>query len=542
MTRPRVFPLAWSQIGAIVWAQWRCSWNRLLGVNKRSAAIAAIIGVFWYGGVIALAVGAGILMAAAGHQPYLPLVLSSALLLMLLYWQIAPVLMASTGASLDLRKILVYPVPAGALYGLEVLLRVTTGAEIIMILAGAMVGSLFNRRLPFWAPAGFLLFIVFNLLLAAGVRDLLVRLFANKRFREIAMFLLVTLAALPQVLMFTGILGKVRLAMGELPTVFLPWDAATAMATGRALWWTPLVLIGWILLSLIFGRYQFARSVRAGIENTAASGAAGRELLGFLYTWPGRLLRDPLGAMVEKELRMLTRSSRFRVVFAMGFTLGLLIWIPMSLGSRGHNQTDTFASANFLAIVSGYAVMLLTDLLFFNCLGPDRAAAQIYYLVPVPLVTVLVAKNVAASFFAVAELAIVTTACLLWRLPVTLARIAEAFSVCLVMCVLLLAVGNMASIWNPRPVNMSQPFRNQSSRVQWMALVAFPLACIPAALAYLARFAFESEAAFFGVLVVFGAAGAYVYRLALEVAVRHGELDREHIIEQLSYRAGIVAD
>jgi ABC-2 type transport system permease protein len=410
-----------------------------------------------------------------------------------------------------------------------------------MVLGGAILGSLCNRRLPLWSSLGFILFIAFNLLLAAGVRDLMVRLFAKKRIREIAMFLVVTVAALPQILLVTGAGRRIRTALAVLPTGFLPWNAATDIACGRARWWTPLVLLGWIGAAGIFGRIQFERSIGVEVERTATESDAGTgpERFAFLYTWPARLFADPLAALVEKELRALTRSSRFRVVFVMGFTFGLLIWVPMSLGSAGH--ADSFVGQNFLTIVSAYAVLLLTDLLFFNSFGPDRGAAQIYFLAPVRLERVFMAKNAAAMFFALAEVGIITVVCLLFRLPVTAARVAETFLVCVVMCVFLLALGNMASVWNPRPMNMAQPFKTQGSRVQWMALVAFPAACLPVALAYLARFAFESEAAFFGVLAVFAACGGYVYALALETAARHGERHRERIIEVLSRHAGVIS-
>ena len=533
-----------NQVRAIVRAQWQCSWNRLFGARKRSAAVSTVIGLFWYGGIVALAIGAGALMAMAGHSTSVAVGLGPFLLLTLLFWQIVPVLTASTGSALELRKLLVYPIPRDALFALEALLRVTTGVEVILILSGAAIGSLLNGHLPPWSFLGFVLFMVFNLLLAAGIRDLLVRLFAKKRVREIAMFLLVSLAALPRLLLLMGAGGRIRGAMALLPTDFLPWDAAAAVATGRTQWWTPLVLLCWIGAAWIFAQFQFQRSINVEVEQAASSSSGGQAAgrFDFLCTWPARLFDDPLAALMEKEIRALGRSSRFRVIFAMGFTLGLVVWIPISLESRGRGQAGGFAATNFLTIVCAYAVMLLTDLLFFNCFGPDRGAAQIYFLVPAPLGTVLAAKNAVAAFFALAELVIITAACLAFRLPVTPARIAETFSVCLVISLLLLAVGNMASVWNPRPMNLAQPFRNQSSRVQWMALVAFPLASIPAVLAYLARFAFDSEAAFFGVLLVFGAAGGYVYWLALEVAVRHGDLDREHIIEELSQHAGLVAD
>ena len=33
--------------------------------------------------------------------------------------------------------------------------------------------------------------------------------------------------------------------------------------------------------------------------------------------------------MVEKELRTFARSARFRTVFIMGFSFGLLVWLPV---------------------------------------------------------------------------------------------------------------------------------------------------------------------------------------------------------------------
>jgi len=102
--------VVWNQVRAIAWAQWRSSWNRLPGANKGSAAATLLIGILWYGAIVLLAAGAGAIMAQAGHERFLPLLLNAALFLMFVYWQFVPVIMASTGSALDLRKLLVYPI------------------------------------------------------------------------------------------------------------------------------------------------------------------------------------------------------------------------------------------------------------------------------------------------------------------------------------------------------------------------------------------------------------------------------------------------
>ena len=118
-------------------------------------------------------------------------VLPTALLVCFLYWQLIPVLMASMGSSLDIKKLLVYPIPTGQLFTLEVVLRISTGVEMLLLLTGAGIGLLMNPRIPFWGPSALLVFVILNLFCSAGVRDLLVRLLARKRVREIVALLVV---------------------------------------------------------------------------------------------------------------------------------------------------------------------------------------------------------------------------------------------------------------------------------------------------------------------------------------------------------------
>ena len=62
----------------------------------------------------------------------------------MVYWQIAPVISAGLGASLELRKLLIYPIPHGKLFTVEVLLRITNCAEMLILIAGAATGLLRN--------------------------------------------------------------------------------------------------------------------------------------------------------------------------------------------------------------------------------------------------------------------------------------------------------------------------------------------------------------------------------------------------------------
>lgn len=530
----------WNQAGAILWAQWRTFRNYFPRSNKAGILFTAVCTTAWYGLFAYLALIAAFLLSRPEEIQPLSKILPPALFLCLLYWQLIPVLMASMGSSLDMRKLLVYPLPPAHLFTLEVLLRISSGVEMLMLLAGAAMGLMLNPKIPGWAPLALLLFAAFNLCCSAGIRDLLVRLLAHRRVREIVVFLLVLAAALPQILLMRGPEGRIRSFFAGESGAFWPWTAAARLAFGRFTWASTAVLMTWTLAAYLFGRWQFERTLRFDSSEAASQGLTSRRSLSrieWFYRIPNLLFPEPLAALVEKELRFLTRAPRFRLVFLMGFSFGLLIWAPLALG-RADSRPALF-SENYLTLVTVYALMLLGDALFWNCFGFDRTAAQIYFLVPVKIKTVLVAKNLAACFFVVLEFISIAMVYLILRLPVSALQILEAFSVAGVVTLLLLAMGNLTSVYNPRSVNPARSFRTAaSSRTQATLMLVFPLCLVPAALAYLARYAFRTEWAFFGVLLVTAILGAMVYSQSMESAVSAAGERKEQLITALSHGAG----
>src|SRR5579871_5866216 len=124
----------WYQARAIVWAQARTVRNYLPRSNIAGTLFSGLAMALLYGVFVFLGVVAAILLANPDDMEFARRVLPAALLLCFLYWQVIPILMASTGASLDIRKLLVYPIPHRQLFTLEVLLRVTSGLEILILL------------------------------------------------------------------------------------------------------------------------------------------------------------------------------------------------------------------------------------------------------------------------------------------------------------------------------------------------------------------------------------------------------------------------
>ncbi len=530
----------WNQASAIVWAQWRSTRNHLPRANLGGLIFSSVLTALWYGAFFYLAVLAAVLLSQPVELSSFERILPAALLLCFLYWQVIPVFLTSMGASLDLRKLLVYPIPKRALFVIEVILRVSTGVEMLLILTGAGVGLLLNPKVPLWAPFTLALFVLFNLFCSTGVRDVLVRLLAHKRAREIVVFLVVICAALPQLILFRGSQTRMRQFFNGEPSLIFPWTATARLALGEFSWMSLGVMLAWTLAAYVFGHTQFERGLRFDAAEASARGSSSTRRISRLEWWyqlPNAIFRDPLAALVEKELRFLSRAPRFRLVFLMGFSFGLLIWAPIAFGRLSTERS--FISDNYLTMVSIYALLLLSDALFWNCFGFDRSAAQVYFLVPVKMSTVLAGKNLAAAFLVLIEITAIALVCALLRLPLSGRQILEALAVTCVITLFILAVGNMSSLYNPRAVNPVKAMKTAAqSRSQALLMLAFPLTLTPVAIAYLARYAFDTEWAFFAVLVVAGAVGVLMYHYSMQSALKAAADRREQIISALSSGEG----
>jgi ABC-2 type transport system permease protein len=522
---------------AILWAQWRSLRNSRNSYPGGGIAWTTVIAAFWYGMWLVAAITVARVTGNPDNVKMVTLALPGGLLLIFLYWQVVPLLMAATGASLDLRKLQVYPIPTRQLFAIEVMLRVTASIEMFMVLIGAAVGILINPLLPDIGALAIVPYIIFNLAFAVGMRDLMARLLAHKRLREIAFLILVMCAALPQLFATRGdrILGPLRMLMSNSGNAW-PWSAAANLALAREPIPSLAYLLSWCVIAAAFGLWQFSLSIAFDPQSTGGRRIRPANHPGLLerfYRLPSFLLSDPLGALVEKEVRFLVRSPRFRLVFMMGFTFGLVIWLPVAFGRGG--LTHGFLSSNYLTVVSVYSLLLLSEVCFWNSFGFDRSAAQFYFLAPVPFSRVLIGKNLSAILFIALEIGSVTTVCAILGMPLNIAKLAEAFSVAGVMSILLLGAGNILSVRQARGVNPDSSFRSGAAgRLQAILLVVYPIAFLPAGLAYLARWAFDSEAAFFAVLAFDAAVGMLIYKLALDSAVAASERTKEAIVAALS--------
>ncbi len=529
-------------IAAILRAQLRS-----LRFGGRGTVFSIITGVIWYGFWTAIAIVLGSVVAsldAAGLRRWLPL----GLLAVCAYWQITPVISASMGSSLDIRKLLAYPIPHGKLFVVEVLLRFTTATEMVVVIVAGTVGLLVNPQsagisASLRVVAAMLLFLAFNLLLSSGLRSVWERLLSRRRIRELMAVLVAMLWVLPRFLVTVGLAPKSLGSFGiYVREAALPWSAAARLATGGSAAVPVAVLAGWVLAALWFGRTQFERGLRydsVAAQSTPAGPAAERNsLTERLYRLPELFLRDPLAGIVEKELRSLARTPRFRMVFVMGFTFGLLVWFPVVF-SRGLGP-GSGTSPYFLIIVCVYALTLMGQVSYWNCFGFDRSAVAFYFAAPQPISKVLLGKNLASLCFIYLEVFILTAVTLLLRLTRGWSAV-ENLGVVAICSLYMLALGNMSSVNYPRalsPERVSQG--GASSRFQGLVFLMYPVALLPVALAYVARYAFHSQPAFYIVLGLAALLGTALYYMAMESAVHTAKARREQIIQELSRADGPV--
>jgi len=361
--------------------------------------------------------------------------------------------------------------------------------------------------------------------------------------RELLMLVLVLAATLPQLLLATHAPTRgLRYFFTETPGGFWPWTAVSNAVLRNGMVMPFLILTTWALAALIFGRWQFERSLHYDAQDTRSQAAATTRTLSRLesfYRLPALFLPDPLAAVVEKELRALSRTPRFRMVFIMGFSFGLLVWLPITLGKGSHGS---IVADHYLTIVSVYALTLLGQVSYLNTFGFDRSAAQVYFSVPVSISQALIGKNIAAALFIFFEMLAVTLASFALRIRLTSDAVAEAFTVTAIVGVYLFAIGNLSSIHFPRAMNPERVSQGgAASRLQALIFLFYPIALLPVTLAFWARSVFDSQL-IFGLILGFSAIlGVVVYWISMESAVGAANKRREKLLMELSRSEGPVA-
>jgi ABC-2 type transport system permease protein len=460
------------------------------------------------------------------------------LLALLLFWQLFPLMTLSSGWSIELSKLLVYPIRKRTMFAIEVLLRLTNSPESIIVLCGVTVGLARNPAVPLVAATLLLLYIPFNLLLCAGVRGLVNRMLSRRRLKELALLFFLCISVLPSLAVNTG-LGKrlepYLIKIAQAPGA--PWSAFASLSLGHAPFVSLTVSLMWVVSVCAWAGREFNRMISAETSSFAASFARESSKEGeesrpnLLFRLPARLFRDPLAALIEKEMLILSRSPRFRLIFAMACLFSVVVFFPLAFG----RARSSMLANNFLPFVNAYGLLIVGETLLWNCFGFDRRAAQLYFVSPVPIATVFKAKNIVAACAIAVMTTVIAVLSALVRRSTSVEDVASTFLMMAVLTIFFVSFGNLTSVWLPRPIDPNQAMKNQNNaKASAVLLLCTILLAMPLGLALVARWAFESNWPFFGILIADIVGGLIVYSVTMEAAVGSAERNREKILSLLS--------
>ena len=485
--------------------------------------------------------GAMLFFSSPDQVAYFVPVISTGLAFVMLYWQFAPIISASFGASIEMKKLLAYPIPHSKLFLIELLLRTMTCAEMSLILGGIAIGLLRNplfgvRALPFIA-LGALLFAFTNILLSAGVRYWMERFFARTRLKEVLMLVLVIGGFLPQILLYANVKKSALLHFAPSQPVW-PWAAAGRLMLHEPVMLSALTCLAWLGVAWGFSRRQFERSLTFDADSVRKPErtAEAEGYLDRIFRLPSRFLPDPLAAMTEKELRTFARIPRCRLVYAMSCFFGIVLFLPSM--RRGH--TNTFFQQNAPPIMALYGLLMLGQITYWNSFGFDRSAVQGYFSWPVRLRDVLIAKNLTVVLLLIPQILIVSLIARLMKLPVTGGKVIETIVVMAVSSLYWLAMGNIFSVRMPRALDPGK-MNQMANKMQALTIWTAPLLLFPLVLAYWARWFFDSQLVFAGIVIVAAIIGGIFYWVGLDSAVKTALERRETILTELSRADGPVS-
>ncbi len=535
-----------TQLDALLWVQWTSTRNSLRQRSeRRGKVISIVLSCAWYAFWVFLAFACAIVPVAIGRED-IESALAGILLFIMGYWQLSPIITLTLGSSLQMGKLAHYPASTRTLFVVECLLRLWSGFEMILLLLGLFSGLAWAGS-PHLAglAAGFVLFVAFNVFLSAGTRNLVERIFQKRRLREVVLVGLIGLTVLPQALAFSAQARQwVRAAARNdvaVPYWLFPSGLAARLGVGEASANDVLLLLAMVAAALMFGYWMFRSNSRFTSSVDDRGPGSARSLAASIARLPSKILPDPVGALVEKEVKYLWRSPRFRLPFFMGFTFGVLAWAPL-IYSRG-GASGEFLQHRAVTLISLYAFLLLGPVLFLNRFGFDRAASRFYFWMPLSPSEILASKNITTVLFAYSELLMAAVICKAVGLPVGLEELLEAIAVGAVALMSLMAVGNYMSVRFPAPTNPDRVSRSGPGHGLRATLhfLIFPFALTPIFAAYILRYQSQSAELFAAILVAGCLVGATLYWRSFMWASTQLHDRREQLVASLASDQGPVA-
>ncbi len=211
-----------------------------------------------------------------------------------------------------------------------------------------------------WSLLATLIYVAFNLVIAVGLRDMLGRLLARKRIRELVFFFVILAVALPQLLLARqGMISpQLRLLVTRDAWQGWPWTATSNLILGNRFWPSLAVLSAWTVGTLVFSRWQFSRTLAfdSDAANAGDSEASRRSWwIEWFYRLPSARIQRSAGRPDRKGISLPGALA----ALSSGVPDGIHIW-PGDLAADGVRSAGA-AGRIFRAQLSHGGLRVLAD-------------------------------------------------------------------------------------------------------------------------------------------------------------------------------------
>jgi ABC-2 type transport system permease protein len=458
-----------NQLGAVAELRLRLTLNSLRSMRGKLELGARIFGMVMFS-LAGLGIGTGAafgsyFMVAQQHVGYI----TALLWVVFFIRQLVPLLVSSFGDALDLGSLLRLPLTYTAYFLVRLTFGAFDAASILSTMAtlGIFVGILVaDWRLAPWAAAVLLVFFIVNALIERTLATWVERWLAQRRTRElVAVLMFLLLFALQMIGPLMNRMNDKRSAkivhvMRQVAPYqrALPPGAAGAAITGAArghssqfaLYLAVLGVYamgtGWLLHARLRAEYRGENLSEARMAERRAP--ARRTVI--VPELAGGTRGGPLAALLEKEVRYLMRSGPLLFTFVMP------VFFLFIFGMGRMRGTSRFLGSQYgFAIAVIYALMVMANFIY-NSFGSDEAGVQVYFMLPVAIRTVAVAKNTLQALILVVEMAAMwAVVSYLFGRPSLLITLLTVLWTIFAMAVHM-AVGNLLSLAMPKKAELGK--------------------------------------------------------------------------------------
>lgn len=506
------FALSRNQFAIIAWLRWRIFVNTLRGKGAVGELVVKIVsypilGIMILGPAIGACI-ASYYFVHRGMDAYLAI----PLWIIFALWQFVGVSTSATGPSFDLFTLVRFPIR----YRDYLLMRLSFGlmdpptlSGIACLIASSLGIAIAVPSMFPWAALALFVYAACNVLFSRMIYSWMERWVAKRRTRElitggILLFSLVAQFAAqfveklghrghhapinPLMLRSAHILVAVNwflppgLAASSIEHMHRgDWPIALAALAGL-LAFTALFLA--ILHLRLHAEYlgeslseaPAAQPVKAKRTSSKSlpigAEAAPDSRAGFAAT----LLPPTIAAFLQKEIRYLLRSGPKLYLLVMPIFVVLLFSMKTS-GLRYAGLQRDGVTGMLFTYGCAYAQLIFVGFLY-NSLGGDGAGIQFYFLAPLRMRDVMLAKNIMTGLILAAEIILIYIVSAVISTPASLALTAATVAWCLFAFFVNMSIGNVRSLTSPKRLDPAKVRGQNVSGMSGFIAVAVSICAI----------------------------------------------------------------